>query len=72
METTYWLRRSSASLKSAQSAGSGARFIRHDPADRDGLEGMAAGTPAGDLADILPPSIYAGRPKRTAKGTDCG
>jgi hypothetical protein len=60
MEKRYWLDRKRASLKSAQSAVSAeARLIHYDLAGRYSLKALSAETQAMDLADALPPAIYA-------------
>jgi hypothetical protein len=61
MEKAYWLSRKRASLKSAQSAAcSEARLVHYDLAGRYSVKAMSAETCAIDLADSLPPPIYAG------------
>ena len=60
MEKAYWLSRKKASLELARNAaGSEARLIHYDLAGRYGLNAASAGTQAIDLADSLPPPIYA-------------
>jgi hypothetical protein len=60
MEKGYWLSRKRASLKSAQNAVSAeARLIHYDLAGRYSLKALSAETQAIDLADALPPPIYA-------------
>ena len=60
MEMGYWLGRKRASLKAAQNAVSAeARLIHYDLAGRYGLKALSADTHAIDLADSLPPAIYA-------------
>lgn len=60
MEKGYWLSRKRASLKSAKSAVSAeARLIHYDLAGRYSLKALSAETLAIDLADALPPAIYA-------------
>ena len=60
MDKGYWLSRKRASLKSAQSAVSAeARLIHYDLAGRYGLKALSIETQAIDLADALPPPIYA-------------
>jgi hypothetical protein len=62
MEKTYWLSRKRASLKLAQSAAtSEARLVHYDLAGRYSLKAMSADTLAIDLADSLPPPIFANR-----------
>ena len=64
MEKAYWLSRKRASLELAQNAaGSEARLVHYDLAGRYSLEAMSAETLTTDLADILPPAIYANRAK---------
>ena len=61
MEKAYWLSRKRASLKSARNAASSeARLVHYDLAGRYGLKAMSAETCAIDLADSIPPPIYAG------------
>lgn len=60
MEKSYWLGRKRASLKAAQNAVSAqARLIHYDLAGRYSLNALSAETMAIDLADALPPPIYA-------------
>jgi hypothetical protein len=60
MEKAYWLGRNRASLKAAQHAVSAeARLIHYDLAGRYSLKALSAETQAIDLADVLPPAIYA-------------
>jgi hypothetical protein len=60
MEKRYWLRRKRDSLKAAQGAVSAvARLIHYDLAGRYSLNALSAETQAIDLADALPPPIYA-------------
>ena len=60
MEMGYWLGRKRASLKAAQHAVSAeARLIHYDLAGRYSLKALSADTQAIDLADALPPAIYA-------------
>jgi hypothetical protein len=60
MEKAYWLSRKRASLKAAQNAVSAeARLIHYDLAGRYSLNALSAETQAIDLADALPPAIYA-------------
>jgi len=61
MEKAYWLSRKRASLKAARNALSAeARLIHYDLAGRYSLNALSADTQALDLADALPPAIYAG------------
>jgi hypothetical protein len=60
MEKGYWLSRKRASLKAAKNAVSAeARLIHYDLAGRYSLNALSAETQAIDLADALPPAIYA-------------
>ena len=60
MEKAYWLSRKRASLKAARNALSAeARLIHYDLAGRYSLNALSAETQAIDLADALPPAIYA-------------
>jgi hypothetical protein len=60
MEKGYWLSRKRASLKAAQNAASAeARLIHYDLAGRYSLNALSAETQAIDLADALPPAIFA-------------
>jgi hypothetical protein len=62
MEKGYWLGRKRASLEAAQDAVSAeARLIHYDLAGRYSLNAMSAETQVIDLADALPPPIYASR-----------
>lgn len=62
MEQAYWLSRKRASLKLARRAvSSEARLVRYDLAGRYSLKAMSAETFTIDLADSLPPPIYASR-----------
>jgi hypothetical protein len=71
MEKTYWLGRKRASLKLAQNAtGPEARRIHYDLAGKYGVKAMSAETLAIDLADALPPPIYAKESAATSEGAD--
>jgi len=60
MEKAYWLNRKRASLRLAQNAaGSEARLIHYDLAGRYALNAVSVEANAVDLADPLPPPIYA-------------
>jgi hypothetical protein len=60
MEKGYWLSRKRASLKAARNAASAeARLIHYDLAGRYSLNALSAAKCATDLADALPPAIYA-------------
>lgn len=62
MEQEYWLNRKRASLLSAEAAvSSQARLIHYDLAGRYSLKAMSAERLGIDLADALPPPIYANR-----------
>ena len=68
MEKRYWLGRKRASLKSAQNAVCAeARLIHYDLAGRYSLKALSAETQAMDLADALPPAIYASGHNALAK-----
>ena len=68
MEKAYWLGRKRASLKLAQSAASAeARLVHYDLAGRYSLKAVSAETLAIDLADAMPPLIYAGRTSSKGK-----
>jgi hypothetical protein len=60
VEKIYWLNRKRASLKMAQkAAGSQSRLIHYDLAGRYALKAGSAETQAIDLADSIPPAIFA-------------
>ena len=60
MEKAYWLVRKRASLKLAREAAtSEARLVHYDLAGRYSLSAHSAETLAIDLADALPPPVYA-------------
>ena len=60
MEKAYWLGRKRASLKAAQNAVSAeGRLIHYELAGRYSLNALSAETQAIDLADAVPPAIYA-------------
>jgi hypothetical protein len=62
MEKAYWLSRKRASLKLAQNAaGSEARLIHYDLAGRYSVKANSAESAAMDLADSVPPAIFAAR-----------
>jgi hypothetical protein len=64
MEQAYWLTRKRASLRSAETAtNSLARLVHYDLAGRYSLKAMSAETLGIDLADALPPPIFANRGK---------
>ena len=69
MEKAYWLSRKRASLKAAQNAVSAeARLIHYDLAGRDSVNALSAEAQAIDLADALPPAIYATDVSNSDKG----
>ena len=71
MDKLYWLGRKRASLKLAQNAASSeARLIHYDLAGRYCLNAGAAETPMVELADALPPAIFATRGTSGATGGD--
>ena len=71
MEKAYWLDRKKASLRLARNAaGSEARLIHYDLAGRYGLKALSADTLAIDLADSLPPPIFANGTSRSSDGAD--
>ncbi|MGZ9103481.1 MAG: hypothetical protein ACXW3Y_11430 [Rhodoplanes sp.] len=71
MEKAYWLARKRASLKSAQGAASSqARLVHYDLAGRYGLKANSLESRAVDLADSLPPPIYANRATSAFIDTD--
>ncbi len=73
MEKGYWLGRKRASLKAARNAVSAeARLIHYDLAGRYSLKALSAKTQAIDLADALPPPIYAGANNGWAKESSDG
>jgi hypothetical protein len=70
MEKAYWISRKRASLKSAQNAiGPEARLIHYDLAGRYSVKAVSAETLAIDLADALPPPIYASQANATSDDT---
>ena len=70
-QQAYWLGRKKASLKSASAAASSeARLIHYDLAGRYSVKASAAQTRAVDLADSLPPPIYAVGPGFTPTDKD--
>ena len=69
METAYWLGRKRASLANARAATSGqARLIHYELAGRYSSKAGSAEIQAMDLADALPPAIYADAGNDFAKG----
>ena len=70
LEKEYWLGRKRASLKLAQNAASSeARLVHYDLAGRYSLKALSAETLAIDLANSLPPPIYATLRNAASKGT---
>ncbi len=70
MEKAHWLSRKKASLKLAQDAASAeARLVHYDLAGRYSLKAMSAEAQTVELADSLPPPIYA---NRTTASDDSG
>ena len=68
MEQADWLSRKRTSLGMARDATSAeARLVHYDLAGRYSLKAMSAATSGMELADILPPAIYANRGERVAK-----
>jgi len=68
MEKGYWLGRKRDSLRAARNAVSAeARLIHYDLAGRYSLNALSAETQAIDLADALPPAIYASRDCNSGK-----
>lgn len=62
MEKAYWLSRKRASLKLAQNAASSeARLVHYDLAGRYSVKANSAESAAMDLADSVPPAIFAVR-----------
>lgn len=62
MEQAYWLSRKRASLKLAQNAvSSEVRLAHYDLAGRYGVKAVWAEKQAMDLANALPPAIFADR-----------
>ena len=60
MEQAYWLSRKRASVQMARDATtSEARLVHYDLAGRYSVKALSAETLAIDLADALPPSIFA-------------
>ena len=68
MEQAYWLSRKRASVAMARNAiSSEARLVHYDLAGRYSLKAMSAGSPARNLAEILPPPIMANRRNGTLR-----
>lgn len=73
MEKAYWLKRKRASLRLAHSATSSeARLVHFDLAGRYSLKAVSVETQAIDLADSLPPPIYASRARHAPEDADHG
>lgn len=71
MEKTYWISRKRASLKAAEQADSSeARLAHYDHAGRYSVKAASENTMAVDLADSLPPPIYAASRRQAVKGSD--
>ena len=71
MEKAYWLGRKRASLKMARNAAdSKSRLIYYDLAGRYSVNASASKTHAIDLADSLPPVIYANGSDPSIDGAD--
>lgn len=61
MEKAYWLGRKRATLRLArESTSSEAKLVYYELAGRYELKALSAQTQAIDLADSLPPLLYAG------------
>jgi hypothetical protein len=64
MDETYWLERERASVKAAKAATSSkARLVHYDLAGRYCLKATSLQGPSTDLANVLPPPLYAARGK---------
>jgi hypothetical protein len=60
MDKSYWISRKRASLKAAQNAvGAEARLAHYDLAGRYSVKAASVETAAVNLADSLPPPLYA-------------
>jgi hypothetical protein len=71
MEEAYWLSRKRASLNLAQNTvSSEARLVHYDLAGRYSLKAMSAEAQEFDLADALPPAIYANRLNPASRDID--
>jgi hypothetical protein len=64
MDHLYWIERGRASVEAAEAATSSkARLIHYDLAGRYSLKATSLQEPSADLADVLPPPLYAARGK---------
>ncbi len=71
MDKAYWLSRKRASLRLAQTAaGSEARLAHYELAGRYSVKAALVQSHAVDLADALPPPIYAGRSRAVPRDRD--
>ena len=71
MEKAYWLSRKRESLKLAKTAaGSEARLAHYELAGRYSVKAASVESHAVNLADALPPPIYAGRRGAAARDPD--
>ena len=71
MEKAYWLSRKRASLKLAKNAArSEARLIHYELAGRYALNASSVETQATDLADSLPPPIFASGSDPSLEGSE--
>lgn len=71
IEKAYWISRKRASLKAAEVAKSAeARLAHYDLAGRYSVKAASENTMVVDLADSLPPPIYAARCSDAVKGLD--
>lgn len=69
MDKVYWLGRKRATLRLArESTSSEAMLAYYDLAGRYGLKALFAQSQATDLAERLPPPLYAGRSRSTVQG----
>jgi len=69
MDKVYWLGRKRATLRLArESTSSEAKLAYYDLAGRYGLKALFAQSQTTDLADRLPPRLYAGRSRSTVQG----
>ena len=69
MDKVYWIGRKRATLRLArESTSSEAKLAYYDLAGRYGLKALFAQTRATELADRLPPPLYAGRAKSAVQG----
>lgn len=67
MEKAHWLSRKRASLKLAKEAASSqARLVHYDLAGRYSLKALSVESQASDLAEALPPALYAGASRKGA------